>query len=59
MERIPSPVGSRWASALDDKAFDDPVKNEAVVKISLPVRLLAALGQIDKIPYGFGTLFGI
>jgi hypothetical protein len=52
-------TGSRRTPALYHKAFDDPVKDEAVVKISIPVRLLAAFGQIDKIPYGFGALFGV
>ena len=35
------------------------MKNEAVVKVSLPGCLLAAFGQVDKIPYGFGALFGV
>jgi hypothetical protein len=52
-------TGSRRTSALNHKAFDDPVKDEAVVKIFFAARLLAAFCQIDKIPYGFGAFFGV
>jgi hypothetical protein len=35
------------------------MKDKAVVKVAITARTLAAFSQIDKIPHGFRTLFGI
>jgi hypothetical protein len=51
--------GSEGAAPLNNKIFDNAVKGQAVIKVSLPFCLLPAFGQVDEIPNRFGALFGI
>ena len=44
--------GSLGAAALDDKAFNYPLKGQTTIKITSSGRLMAALCQVDDIPDG-------